>query len=399
MRCGRRAYSKLQMPELKTTDSLYVHRFLSASRLLLAVLVLQLITACSTIDRIFPDRNKDYQKAEPTRSLEVPPDLTTTPVTDALIVPSGSTTLSGYTDARETLAGNRGASPVLPGQESLRFEREGDRAWLVVQGEPAVVWPEAREFWLENGFFIIQEDPAVGVLQTDWVDNTESIPEGPVRSVISRVLPDIYSSSYRDRYRMRLERGEQPGTTEVFISHQGVEEIVTDANDEGATKWAPRPSDPGLESVMLKRMMIFLGVQPQQAEQLVAGEKPAEDRAELIQKDSGQAILLLHDDYSRAWRNVGIVLDRVDFAVEDRDRLQGLYYVRYNDPLKGQDDKGLLSKLAFWSSDDEQEVQHFQIKLTDDGADTRVVVLNSEGEPETSVTGVRILKLLFSELK
>jgi len=373
--------------------------FLFTNRLLLPVLALQLLTACSFMDRVFPDKSKDYKKAEPTQPLEVPPDMTTTPTTDALVVPSGSTTLSGYTSARETLAGGGGASPVLPSQESLRFERERDRSWLVVQGEPAAVWPEAREFWLENGFFIMQEDPAVGVLETDWVENTESIPEDPIRRLISRVTPNIYSSAYRDRYRMRLERGEAPGTTEVFISHQGVEEIVKDPDDEASTIWGPRPSDPGLESTMLKRMMIFLGVQPQQAEQLVAEEKPAEDRAELIQKDSGQAVLILREDYSKAWRNVGIVLDRVDFAVEDRDRLQGLYYVRYNDPLKGQADKGLLSKLAFWSSDDDREVQHFQIKVTDDGADTRVVVLNSEGEQETSVTAVRILTLLFNELK
>ncbi|GMQ88033.1 MAG: outer membrane protein assembly factor BamC [Gammaproteobacteria bacterium] len=387
------------MPELKNTETLFMRRFLFVSRLLLPVVMLQLITACSFLDRMFPDRSKDYQKAEPARPLEVPPDLTTTTVNDALIVPSRSTTLSGYTSARETLAGTGGASPVLPGQESLRFERERDRAWLVVQGEPAAVWPETREFWLENGFFIMAEDPAVGVLETDWVANTESIPEGTIRGLISRAIPSAYSSTFQDRYRMRLERGEEPGTTEVFISHQGVEEVGTDVSGEGETRWEPRPKDPGLESIMLKRMMIFLGVQPQQAERLVVENPPAEDRAELIQQDSEQAVLLLHEDYSRAWRNVGIVLDRIDFAVEDRDRLQGIYYVRYNDPLKGQQDKGLLSKLAFWSSDDDREVQHLQIKLTDDGDDTRVVVLNSEDEHETSVTAVRILTLLFNELK
>jgi len=389
------------MPELKSTETMFMRRSLFAGRLLLAVIVLQLITACSFVNRIFPDRSKDYQKAEPAQPLDVPPDLTTTQVTDALIVPSESTTLSGYTGARETLARGGGtASPVLPSQESLRFERERDRAWLVVQGDPAAVWPEAREFWLENGFFIMQEDPAVGILQTDWAEDRESIADGPIRRLISRVTPNAYSSAYRDRYRMRLERGEEPGTTEVFISHQGVEEVVTDENDGGTITWGPRPKDPGLESVMLKRMMIFLGVEPQQAEQLVAEKPTAEDRAELIQQDTEQVVLLLHEEYSKAWRNVGIVLDRIDFAVEDRDRLQGLYYVRYNDPMKGQDkDKGLLSKLAFWSSDDDKQVQRYQIKLTDDGDNTRVVVLNSEGEHETSVTAVRILTLLFNELK
>jgi len=366
---------------------------------LLAVVMLPSITACSWLDSVFPDRSGDYKKAEPSPSLEVPPDLTTTPVTDGLVVPSDSTTLSGYTTARKTFGDRAGDNTVLPSQESLSLERYQDKAWLVVQGDPAAVWPEAREFWLEHGFFIMTEDPATGILETDWAENRAKIPQGPIRKLVGRVWDQAYSSAYRDRYRMRLERGEEPGTTELFITHQGVEEILTSESDESATVWGPRPKDPGLESEMLKRMMIYLGVQPEQAEQMLAEEKPVQIHAELIQQDSGQATLVVHDDYSKAWRNVGIVLDRVDFAVEDRDRLQGIYYVRYNDPLKGQKDKGLLSKLAFWSSDDEQQVQHYQIKLSDDGADTRVVVLNEEGDPETSVTGVRILTLLYEELK
>ena len=369
------------------------------NRVLLALVMLPTVTACSWLNNVFPDRSKDYQKAKPSASLEVPPDLTTTPVTDGLVVPSESTTLSGYTTARKTRGARAGESVVLPSQESLSLERYQDRAWLVVQGDPAAVWPEAREFWLENGFFIVTEDPATGILETDWAENRAKIPQGPIRKLVGRVWDQAYSSAYRDRYRMRLERGEKPGTTELFITHQGVEEILTSESDESATVWGPRPKDPGLESEMLKRMMIYLGVQPEQAEQMLAEEKPVQIHAELIQQDSGQATLVVHDDYSKAWRNVGIVLDRVDFAVEDRDRLQGIYYVRYNDPLKGQKDKGLLSKLAFWSSDDEQQVQHYQIKLSDDGADTRVVVLNEEGDPETSVTGVRILTLLYEELK
>ena len=257
----------------------------------------------------------------------------------------------------------------------------------------------AREFWIEDGFFIMREDPALGTLETDWKENRAAIPQDPIRRMISRVYENAYSSAYRDRYRMRLERGEKPGTTEVFISHQGVEEIVVSADEAQAdTKWGPRPADPGMESEMLKRMMIFMGVRPELAEQQLAAEEPREARAELIQQDSGQATLIVRDDFDKAWRNVGIVLDRVGFAVEDRDRLQGLYYVRYNDPLGKDQDRGLLSKLAFWSSNDEQ-VENYQIKLSDDGADTRIMVLNEAGDPEQSITAVRILNLLYDELK
>jgi uncharacterized lipoprotein len=286
-----------------------MYRITSASRRCLPLVLLPMLAGCSWLDRAFPDKSQDYKTAEPTQSLEVPPDLTTTPTTDALVVPSGPATLSGYTSARESFGKQSGAAgDLIVDPDALSFQRDKDRAWLVVKGEPASVWPVAD------------------------------------------------------------------------------------------TKWGPRPADPGMESEMLKRMMIFMGVRPELAEQQLAAEEPREARAELIQQDSGQAMLVVRDDFDKAWRNVGIVLDRVGFAVEDRDRLQGLYYVRYNDPLGSDKDSGLLSKLAFWSSNEEQ-VENYQIKLSDDGADTRIMVLNEAGDPEQSITAVRILNLLYDELK
>jgi outer membrane protein assembly factor BamC len=372
-------------------------RMRAVSRLGLSLILLTGMAACTWLDKTFPDKTQEYKRAKPTQSLEIPPDLTTTPTTDALVVPSGPATLSGYTSARQSLE-NKGGETVLPSQEALQFERDDDRAWLVIQGDPQTVWPAAREFWIENGFFIVTENPTLGTLQTDWVENRAAIPQDPIRRIISRIYENAYSSAYRDRYRMRLERGEKPGTTELYITHQGVEEIVVSGQEEGTTKWGPRPPDPGMESEMLKRMMVYLGVKPEKAEHAVTEAAPKAARAELVQQGSGQATLVMHDDFEKSWRNVGIVLDRVGFAVEDRDRLQGLYYVRYSDPLKNQKSGGFLSKLAFWS-DKEQKVEHYQIKLSDDGADTRVVVLDAQGKPETSVTAVRILNVLYDELK
>jgi outer membrane protein assembly factor BamC len=367
-------------------------------RPLLAVLVLQALTACTWLNNAFPDRSKDYKKAETAQSLEVPPDLTATSVTDALVVPEGETTLSGYTSARQSLA-RSGSSPVLSGQEGISLERERDRAWLVVEAQPGSVWQKGREFWLENEFLIVREDPAIGILETDWVENREYVPQGPIRNLISRVWEGAYTSGYRDRYRMRLEVGERAGTTEVFIRHQGLQEQVEGGSDDIQTyAWMPRPRDPGLESEMLKKLMMYMGVAPQQVQQQFAAREPEQQRADLIQQPAGGAVLVVREGFERAWRSVGITLDRVDFAVEDRDRSSGVYYVRYDDPLKGEK-KGVLSKLAFWSGDEEEQAATYQIKLSEDGADTRVVVLNAAGEAETSVTAVRILTLLHEELR
>ena len=370
-----------------------------ARRLLLQALLLSFLTGCSTLDRMFPDRSEEYREVETTRALEVPPDLTTTAVTDSLVVrDDGSATLSGYTTATQTRGGS--ASPgMMPASEDMSIERDKDRAWLVVKGDLAAVWTGTRDFWLDNGFLIRREDPALGVLETNWVDSRIDAPTGIVRSTINRVFQSAYSSALRDRYRMRLETGVEPGTTEIYITHKGLQEVLEGRTDEVQTTiWEPRPSDPGLESEMLKKMMIYLGATPQRAEQLMSPQAPAPDRAELTQQGDGQPVLVIHEDFSRAWRSVGITLDRVDFAVEDRDRSTGSYYVRYNDPLQHQK-KGFLSKLAFWSDDETQQVTTYQIKLIDDGADTRVLVLSEEDEGESSVTPIRILTLLYEELR
>ena len=54
-------------------------------------------------------------------------------------------------------------------------------------------------------------------------------------------------------------------------------------------------------------------------------------------------------------RRVGLALDRVGFTVEDRDRTQGLYFVRYVDPAQDQggEKKGFFSRLFSFGSDDE----------------------------------------------
>ena len=377
-----------------------MRRIVPTSYLLMLVILIFSLSGCSTMNSLFPDRSKEYKQAKTSASLEVPPDLTQTPVSDALAGTEGAATLSGYTSARQ-VPGAAGAAAVLPTPEGIRLERDGDRSWLVVDGDPEAVWPRARDFWLESDYLLVREDPATAVLETDWVDSRANVPQGIIRSTISRVFANAYSSAYRDRYRMRMERGETPGTVDIFITHQGIQEIWQGSPDTvQTTTWEPRPIDPGLESEMLKELMIWLGVEPQRAADMTAAADGSitPRRAELVPQASGQAQLVVYEEFSSAWRSVGITLDRIDFAVEDRNRTAGIYYVRYNDPLKDQR-KGVMSKLAFWSKDDGEGVETYQIKLHDDGTDTRVEVMDAAGEPEMSDTAVRILKLLEEELQ
>ncbi len=222
----------------------------------------------------------------------------------------------------------------------------------------------------------------------------------------------LYGVGTRDKFRTRLERGAEPGTTEVFISHRGAEEVQPDnrtrpmgTDDEAPKVWQPRPSDPELEAEMLNRMLVAFGMERERAQQMVAQSRERRDRARMVRDEDGGRALALEDNFSRAWRRTGLALDRVGFTVEDRDRSRGLYFVRYVDPevdISGGKSKGFFSKLKFWGDDEDNRDKEFLVSLVggrDGDETTEVIILNKQGEPEKSETADRILSLLHEQLK
>jgi outer membrane protein assembly factor BamC len=364
--------------------------------LITALAGLFLISGCSMYDTLAPGAKKvDYKKSKPTDALEIPPDLSSNTIVDA----PASIDIAGttYTEYGADLP-SAGGTEVLPDQANMRVQRDGDQQWLVVSGNPDQLWPQVKEFWLQEGFLINKEDPRVGILETGWLENRADIPQGVIRNVLGKVIDSAYSAATRDQYRTRLERGTDPGTTEIYVTHRGVEEVVSGSAVDPTTVWQPRPSDPELEAEMLKRMIVFLGVEEQRASVMVEQQKEQSVRAQLVSDESGD-LLVINEDFSRAWRRTGVALDRVGFAVDDRNRTDGIYYVQYNDPLADQNKEGFLTKIGLLSSSKDKEGMQYQILLQANGPTTNVIVNNSQGERDTSSTAKRILTLLEEQLQ
>jgi outer membrane protein assembly factor BamC len=358
------------------------------------------LTACSSFE--MPTKKVEYKSAGRLQPLDVPPDLTRPSTDDRFVVPEGrgggAATFSAYQKDR-TGRVEGGSSSVLPEQDNVRIERAGTQRWLVVKGEPDQVWPVVREFWQESGFLVNSENPESGVMETDWAENRARIPDGFVRNTLGKLLDQVYSTGERDKFRTRLERGAQPGTTEIYLSHRGMEEVYTN-RELDQTKWQSRPSNPDLEADMLRRMMVRLGVQEERAKTVLAGGGQPPVRATL-QKGGDGAALSLNEQFDRAWRRVGLALDRVGFTVEDRDRSKGIYFVRYIDPeLDNKSaEKGLLSRWFSIGSSDKQKQEQYRVLVKDAGERAEVNVLNKEGVREQSATANRILTLLYEQLK
>jgi outer membrane protein assembly factor BamC len=371
-------------------------------------LIAVLLGACSNLG--LETKKVDYKSTGKLPPLEIPPDLTRPSVDDRYVVPDinpkGTATYSEYSRDRSGTPGKATvASLVLPTTTNrVRVERDGNQRWLVVTGTPDQVWPVVKTFWQETGFIVNLELPEVGIMETDWAENRAKLDLGLGRNFLSRALGTVYETGERDKFRTRLEKGVKPGTTEIYISHRGMEEVYTTAqtaNSNQETAWQPRPPDPTLEAEMLGRLMTRFGVEEKRAKTELASAKQVAARAHLI-KDTDGSTLALNDQFDRAWRRVGLALDRVGFTVEDRDRSKGLYYVRYIDPLtdvKAKDDKGWLSKLAFWKSSEPPKPEKYRIRVTDKQSVALVNVLNKDGNQEKSDTSDRILTLLYNQLK
>ena len=193
--------------------------------LLIASMLSLLLAGCG----LTSNKSTDYRsQGGKIPSLEVPPDLTSPIADDRFVIPdSKATTFSTYN--RERGSAPAAGSAVLPKVENARIERAGEQRWLVVKASPEQVWQTIKDFWVENGFVLKRETPETGIMETDWAENRAKIPQDMVRRTVGRLLDGLYESGTRDKFRTRIEPGSEPGTTDIYVSHRGVEEAVEEA--------------------------------------------------------------------------------------------------------------------------------------------------------------------------
>ncbi|HET9733815.1 MAG TPA: outer membrane protein assembly factor BamC [Burkholderiales bacterium] len=376
-------------------------------RIALAFAALLLVGACST-DGTSQSGKADYKTAKTLPSLDIPPDLSAPSRDGRYELPEGAksaTTLSGY-QAGRTMQAAPGTSSVLPAAQGMRVERDGSQRWLVVNEPPEKLWPLLREFWQENGFLLRLEQAELGIMETDWAENRATLSDSWLTRTLGGLLRSAHGTDERDKYRTRLERT-PTGGTEVYISHRGMEQVYSDGGTrtDGPLNptWQPRPADPELEVEFLRRLMVRLGTPSEKAQALVATAQPPQ-RATLKKGLDGNELLEVLDPFDRAWRRVGLALDRVGFTVEDRDRQKGVYFVRYADPeadmSRKSSEKSMFSWLAFWRDDGPKvKAEQYRVAVVGETETSRVQVLDKTGAAESSPTSRRILTLLHEQLR
>ncbi|GAB7562359.1 outer membrane protein assembly factor BamC [Methylobacillus methanolivorans] len=379
----------------------------------------------------FIDTSSDYKAAGRSRPLEVPPDLTNISASDAYAIPGAATNYSDYSQSlNENGQLENEQDKVLPNADGVRMERAGAQRWLVVNAAPEKVWPVIREFWTDLGFAVQVENAQTGVIETEWVDPSSlDIGDKSYLEKFQGWLDKLNSLQNRQKFRTRIDRGVEQGTTEIYMSHRAVSNVPDDGKVKVRTiagevemGYAPtktkrtgadesRAMAEDIDAELLRRLMVRLGVEEKKSRTIIANASP-ELRATINKESDGTLSLSTNDAFDRAWRRVGLALDRVGFVVEDRDRSNGVFYVRYTDndiDEAPKEKKGLLESLKFWGDDKTDKdgnkkrksgENQYQVKVESSSSNNSLITItDKDGKRERTSTANRIINLLFEQLK
>ena len=353
--------------------TLTIKRYTLASTILLSLC----LSACDSIPFVgsMLDPESDYKTAGRARPLEVPPDLTSLSTSDTYSVPGGSTTYSEYSQGQAAPTAVKQA--MLTSPEGVRLERAGAQRWLVVQAAPDKVWPLVREFWNDLGFAVRVENQDTGVMETEWLeaDKLKAKSDLSFLDKTDKWLDRLNGLNNKQKFRTRIDVGTESGSTEIYMTHRSISDVESDdglnrvrtnlgvvstgfrLNKNDYKNDDARASAEDLDAELLRRLMVKLGVEEKKSQSIMTASSIA--RASLDASKEGAVNLSVSDPFDRAWRRVGLALDRIGFVVEDKNRDKGVFYVRYADndaSLSAEKkDKGFLSSLKFWSNDDEED--------------------------------------------
>ena len=302
----------------------------------------------------------NYQGDDTVDSLVIPPDLTK-PNLQGLFVEDLSVTDQSYK-----------VTEVL----NVEVKRDAHRRWLLVDMPSSEVWSLSKEFFRSFGFKIAKENQKIGILETDYLEINTQVPDkslGAIRAALSKALSTQYGLPIADKYRIRIESLSDPNQSEVYLTLTSIGEVV-----KGEQRlWQHREKDVELETEMLLKFMVYLGSDRSEAiSKIQASIEKRESPVSVIKSENGYATLVFPYNKKQAWSYLGWVLDELYVDIEDRDVIEGSYYINITP------ERGFLSKILSTVA----PTQTYQLvlrQLDDSHSQVIFVDLSEENEQDT----------------
>ncbi len=372
---------------------------MNAYKPLALTIVAASLAACSSSKEALPELDYQSNNRNVVR-LDVPPDLNDPNQGDRYQLPAGGSVRASDLNRTQNTQQAAANSAVLTKVDQVHLERDGSVRWLNVGNkQPAELWPLLKAFWQEQGFVIAREEPAIGLMETEWAENRAKLPQDGIRRLFERVgLGGVYSTGERDKFTIRLERNGQGGT-DVFVVHRGMREVYTN-KQEDTTMWEPRPNDPNLEAAFLARFMQYLGADEQQIQRELTQQQNR--GADLARIDNNT--LIVNGAQERNWRRVALALDRIGLAVVAENPQRHAFLVEIA-PAEGAAVSN--RKPSFFSrlfggkrAETENQAQPRLVVVAEPAQNaTHVRLLNQDGSPYSGRDARQWLERLHTELR
>jgi outer membrane protein assembly factor BamC len=353
-------------------------------RFLLLVFLPILLSGCMSLEEI-PIIDKvtqpDYVSSKKSKKLEIPPDLDEINTSNEYSISGQPTSLKQYQNKDEA---KEVANLLQNKKEKIKVVKSGNMRWLLIPASQNQVWPVIESFWEEMGFEV-SSSKKKGIIETRWIAESDLKKEETTLGKFDAWLDALANTGTRRKFRTRIEDGIEEGTTEIYLSQRSVlngldehyerkakhyegtvnpdtvykiQEYKSDDKEKNLEiKSNFMEDDLEIQYELLRRLMVKLGNTDLDAKQLLDNAQEIK-RAELVSDDSYKYIIL-SDNYSRSWRRLSLAIDMVGFMVEDKNRSDGVFYIKYSnleiDATKPKKKKGIISKLAFWQDETENE--------------------------------------------
>ncbi len=287
------------------------------------------LAGCSALfgqEGYFRDRGDDYLKADAIAPIIVPDGLTEGALDELYVIPTIADTGAEFVDKFEVPR----PQALNTGQftERVKIQRLGQNRWILINTPPSEVWPRVRNFLGRNGLQVVFTDATNGIIETAWLQ-FKSDPDN------------------KDRYRLQIEQGVQPESTEIHVVHMSVDKDVPASAELG---WPASSVNAERESWMIDELAASLASEESSGAtsllaQTIGGGPKVEVRSGAV-----EPLLRMELDYSRAWATVGYAVQRGGYYLWDEDKTAGMYYVHFEAPVE-DDEPGFFGR--WFGGDDE----------------------------------------------
>lgn len=271
---------------------------------------------------VFRNRANDYLKADNIPPLVLPAGKHSDAMGELYPIPPITATDFGYDpDSIDDAVPRPMPLSANLAQENVKIQRVGDESWILLNAAPGEVWPRIRNFLNVNSLAVSRADIGRGIIETNWLQFKTDL------------------TSY-DRYRLQIDQGVQPETTEVHIVHMSVPKTEKPVTDVG---WPRKSVNVEREKWLLDELAATLASETTEGGTSLLAQAIGGSVKASLTMVRGEPAMLVKLDRVRAFATLAYAAKQDGFTTFEADADAALYYVNYLNPEDAK--PGFLKRL------------------------------------------------------